>query len=268
MVPARMGAFRGGCGGDAKGVRLLVRYCVISDIHGNLVALKRVLEVAAEHEPDGYLCLGDIVGYGARPNECCEIVRSLPCCTCVVGNHDHAAVYPGKDRWFNLQARECLLWTRNELSDDNRGFLAELPHQTTVNGLQMCHGSLADPDQYVTTPTAALSSFDLMEKSILMFGHTHFSEWFEQRLPGHLPEHREAPGGGRLQVQKGWRYMINPGAVGQPRDGNSQAGFAIVDTSTGEVQLRRVGYDIALTQREIIEAGLPELMAKRLLLGV
>lgn len=245
-----------------------MRYCVISDIHGNLVALTRVLEAAAEHDPDAYICLGDIIGYGARPNECCEAVRALPACTCVVGNHDYAAVNPGKDRWFNLQARECLQWTRRELSPANRDFLAELPHQATVNGLHLCHGSLSDPDQYVTTPTAALASFDLMEKDIALFGHTHFSEWFEQCRPGHLPEHREAPGGARLQVKNGCRYMINPGAVGQPRDGNSQAGFALVDSSTGEVNLRRVGYDIAQTQREIAEAGLPELMAKRLLLGV
>ena len=253
---------------ESKGASRPVRYCVISDVHANLVALNRVIEAAAEHEPDGYLCLGDIIGYGARPNECCDVVRSLAGCTCIAGNHDFAAVHPGKDQWFNSQARECLVWTRRELSEDNREFLAGLPQQVSVNGVSLCHGSLVSPDQYVTSRSAALPSFDRMECAVSLFGHTHFSEWFEQCEPGELPDHREAPGGARLHLDERCRYMINPGAVGQPRDGNSQAGFALIDTSTGEVCLVRVSYDVATTQREINDAGLPEVMARRLQLGV
>jgi diadenosine tetraphosphatase ApaH/serine/threonine PP2A family protein phosphatase len=154
------------------------------------------------------------------------------------------------------------------LSEDNLGYLSSLQQQETVDGMQLCHGALHAPDLYVTTSTAALPSFDIMVQPIALFGHTHFSEWFEQRRPGLLPIHHEAAGGARIQINPDWRYMINPGAVGQPRDGNSQAGFAIVDTGKDEVLLRRVGYDVAATQQEIREAGLPEVMAQRLLVGV
>ncbi len=244
-----------------------MRYGVISDIHGNLVAFERVLDALSERDIGGYLCLGDIVGYGARPNECCELVRELDCVS-VVGNHDLAACQPGKERWFTPAARACILWTREVLTDDNREFLATLQATATVGGVELCHGSLADPEAYVTMPDETLSSFALMEQQVCFFGHTHYAEWYVQSEAGKLPVQLGAAAGGTLEIVRGHRYMVNPGAVGQPRDRNSQASFAIYDADNGSVEIVRAGYDVATTQQQIIEAGLPENMAARLLMGV
>ncbi len=244
-----------------------MRYGVISDIHGNLVAFEKVLEALSERDIGGYLCLGDIVGYGARPNECCKLVRELDCVS-VVGNHDAAAYQPGKERWFTPAARACILWTREVLTDDNREFLASLQATATVGGVELCHGSPADPEAYVTVPDETLSSFALMEEQVCLFGHTHYAEWFVQSEADKLPVQFAAQAGGTLEIVRGHRYMVNPGAVGQPRDRNSQASFAIYDADNGTVEIVRVGYDVATTQRQIVEAGLPENMAARLLMGV
>jgi len=244
-----------------------VRYGVISDIHGNLVALERVLEVLNERDVGRYLCLGDIVGYGARPNECCDLVRELDGVS-VVGNHDAAACRPGKERWFTPAARACILWTREVLTETNREFLSSLQTRATVGGAELCHGSLADPEAYVTMPVETLSSFALMEEQVCFFGHTHYAEWFVQSEAERLPVQLSASAGGRFELVPEHKYMVNPGAVGQPRDRNSQASFAIYDAEAGTVEIVRVGYDVATTQRQIIAAGLPENMAARLLMGV
>jgi len=244
-----------------------VRYGIISDIHSNLAALQRVLTALSDQDIDRYLCLGDIVGYAARPNECCEMIRDLDCLA-VVGNHDLAACHAGSERFFTSAARACILWTREVLAKDNRDFLASLPAVLTVDGVELCHGSLADPEAYITTPAAALPSFGLMQQQLCFFGHTHYAEWFVRAQDGKLPVHFSALAGAQAEIAQDTRYMVNPGAVGQPRDGNSQASFAIWDTESRLLQIRRVGYDVETTQRQIIEAGLPESQATRLLLGI
>ncbi len=244
-----------------------MRYGVISDIHSNLVALERVLAYLTKMRVDRYLCLGDIVGYGARPNECCELMRKLDC-VCIRGNHDTAACTPGKERWFNAHARICIMWTRQILTEENCEYLRTLPQTEVVQEIQLCHGSLTEPDAYIRTAGDALLSLKAMTGALCLFGHTHYAEWYTLTERATYPSHYRAIAGGTLTLEKNVKHMLNPGAVGQPRDGNSQAGCAIVDTEARTVEIARIGYDIDVAQEQIRSAGLPPSMAARLLAGI
>jgi len=245
-----------------------LRYAVLSDIHSNLVALQVVRDDLADAQIDRYLCLGDIVGYGPRPNQCCDLVRELDAIS-ISGNHDEAAVDTAQAEWFTAPARACLLWTAEQLRSDNREFLASLPRLRIVDDrITICHGSIPDPDHYTVTPLDAVLSLEAMETAVAFFGHTHYAEWFASTRDGRLPAEHPTPSGGSLRIQEGVRYLINPGAVGQPRDGNPKAGYAIYDTETNEVVIKRLAYDIAATAEQMEEAGLPEAMHARLWLGV
>lgn len=244
-----------------------MRYGIISDIHANLPALTRVLEYFDSAQIDAYLCCGDIVGYGAHPNECCDRIRELNTVS-VMGNHDEAAWRPQKDQWFSPAARVCIQWTRERLTDDHTQYLQELPRDTSVDGIHLCHGSLPDPDEYVYESLSAQPTLDQMAEQVCFFGHTHCAGWFVQRQPETVPVKHNGEAGGQISIEDGSKYMINPGAVGQPRDGNSQAGCAVYDTDDGTVTIKRLGYDIEAAQRAIIRAGLPEQMASRLATGM
>lgn len=245
-----------------------MRYAVLSDIHSNLVALQAVLAELADAEIDRYLCLGDVVGYGARPNQCCDLVREVGA-ICVRGNHDEAAVNPEKAEWFTAPARACILWTREQLRKDNIRCLRDLPLRRIVDdSITICHGSVPDPDHYTVTPVDAILSFREMTTPVAFFGHTHYAEWFIDSGDGQLPIEYPQPTGGSLQLSPDRRYLINPGAVGQPRDGNEMASYAIYDSEAREVVIHRVAYDIAKSALQMQEAGLPEAMYARLWLGV
>lgn len=244
-----------------------MRYGIISDIHANMPALTRVLDFLDDQGAEAYLCCGDIVGYGAQPNECCERIRQLDAVS-VMGNHDEAAWRPEKDQWFTPAARFCIQWTRDELTDENSEYLSNLPRDATVNGIQVCHGSLPDPDEYVYDPSVARLTLDEMDGQVCFFGHTHCAGWFARREPNTLPVKHNSEGGATISIEDESRYMVNPGAVGQPRDGNSQASCALYDTEEATITIKRLGYDIASAQRAIIEAGLPQEMASRLSVGM
>ena len=245
-----------------------MRYAVISDVHSNVVALEAVLEDLATAAIDHYLCLGDVVGYGPRPNQCCDIIRDLGA-ACIRGNHDEAAVDLAKAEWFTAPARACIIWNREQLRDDNLDFLASLqPMQVVEDKVTICHGSVPDPDHYTVTPLDALLSFTAMETRLALFGHTHYAEWFALRPGDSLPAEHPHPLGGTCALQEPLLYLVNPGAVGQPRDGNEQAAYAIYDDQAGEVVLRRVDYEIDRTIAQMKEAGLPDSMWRRLRLGV
>jgi len=245
-----------------------VRYAVISDVHSNVVALEAVLDEISAAAVDLYLCLGDIVGYGPRPNQCCDLIRELDC-VCVRGNHDEAAVDLSKAEWFTSPARACIIWNHHQLRPDSLDFLAALePSQTIEERITICHGSVPDPDHYTVTPLDALLSFTVMSTPLALFGHTHYAEWFTLTRGEHLPEEHPHPFGGRCALEDSTQYLVNPGAVGQPRDGNEQAAYAIYDDQTGEVALHRVDYDIERTVAQMKEAGLPDSMWARLRLGV
>ncbi len=244
-----------------------MRYAIISDIHGNLPALQRVLAELVEADIDRHLCLGDIVGYGAQPNECCQAIQELEV-VCLRGNHEQGVLQPDFEQWFNAAARACLVWTRTQLTAENRAFLEALEETAQVGNITICHGSIPDPNFYITSSQEALPSLQVMAGTVGFFGHTHSAEYFVQRQVGELPEHRPSPAGGICLVESGCKYLINPGAVGQPRDGNPQAAYAIYDEESGQIELRRVDYDIAAAQQKMIDAGLPPSMSLRLSQGI
>ncbi len=241
-------------------------YGVISDIHGNLPALERVLDALTAAQVDTYLCLGDIVGYGASPNECCELIQDIEA-LCIRGNHEQAVLEPDILNWFNPDARACLIWTREQLTSSNREFLASLQPITETDNFILCHGSIIEPNFYITSPYGALPSMQVMTSPLAFFGHTHCAEWFVWADHAELPEQHSYPAGGLCSLESSAKYLINPGAVGQPRDGNPQAAFAIYDEPARQVELHRIDYDIAAAQEQMTRAGLPLSMIQRLSLG-
>ena len=244
-----------------------MKTAILSDIHANFQALQRVLEDAARVPVDQYVICGDLVGYGAQPNECCEAIRALDGLV-VRGNHDEAAVDPAKEEWFNSAAQACIRWTREVLAETHLQYLRELPCVRQLPGAHICHGSLPDPDLYTTGPMEAMLSFAVMEEDICFLGHTHCAEWYTYRNDNRPPSHSPRPEGGRLALAEGRKYVVNPGGVGQPRDGNSQTSYAIWDDEARSVEIRRLSYDVATAQRLIYDAGLPPSMAERLRYGV
>lgn len=244
-----------------------MKYAILSDIHSNLPALRRVLDECERLDVDSFLITGDVVGYGAQPNECCNIIRDLKA-TVIRGNHDEAAIKPGKEEWFTSAARACILWTREVLTAENREFLEELRPTHQLDGAHLCHGSLPDPDKYTTTAFEALETLQVMEEQICFLGHTHYAEWYTYRSDNRPPSQHPRPEGGELQLQPDRQYVINAGSIGQPRDGNSQASFATWDKAAAVATIHRVSYDIAEAQERILEAGLPANMAERLKYGI
>lgn len=244
-----------------------MKYAILSDIHSNLPALTRVLDECERLDVDSFLVTGDVVGYGAQPNECCALVRGLNAVV-IRGNHDEAAIKPGKEEWFTSAARACILWTRDVLTADNREFLEELRPTHQLEGAHLCHGSLPEPDMYTTTALEALVTFQMMEEQVCFLGHTHYAEWYTYRGGNRPPSQHPRPEGGELPLAPDRQYVINAGSIGQPRDGNSQASFAIWDKDQALVTIHRLSYDIATAQERILEAGLPANMAERLKYGI
>lgn len=224
----------------------------ISDIHGNLEALEAVLDNIKRHHADGIFCVGDIVGYGANPNECCNAIRDFEI-PCVLGNHDFAAVTDELLGWFNPYARKALEWTRKNLTRENQMFLAELPRRLVleVEGTKigLVHGSPWDELFEYVRPTTSESVLKKFLKDVgcdvLVLGHTH------------IPFAKEVKTG----------IVFNPGSVGQPRDGNWMASYALFDPKHKKVRIRRVKYDVETAAMKIKEAGLPDFLWERLYEG-
>ena len=242
-------------------------YGIVSDIHANLPALDAVLQRLSDAGVRKYLCLGDIVGYGASPNECCALLRNLDC-VFIQGNHDEAAVIPGSEEGFTPAARKCILWTREALSEENREFLRGMPPTAVAGDIALCHGSWTDPDLYITSPRDAVATFDAMPKRLCFFGHTHYAEWYESTGADKWPRETFMPDGGQLDLAGENLYLVNPGSVGQPRDGNSMAAYIIFDDESRRVFFERCPYNIRDTQEKILLSGLPAKMATRLPLGI
>lgn len=247
-----------------------MRYLIISDIHGNLEALDAVLDAATARGYDAALVLGDLVGYGADPGTVIERVRALPPLAIVRGNHDKVACGIEDAEGFNLIARSAVEWTYDALGEANRAYLAALPVGPILvdEMVEICHGTPYDEDAYVFDELDALRALESAERPVCLFGHTHVPVVFHQGESGlemHIADRDvEAM---VVEIEPGGRYLINPGSVGQPRDGNPRAAFGIVDTVERRVELIRVEYPLALAQRKIVEAGLPEILARRLGVG-
>jgi len=239
-----------------------MRIALLSDIHSNLPALDAVL--AAAGEVDAIWHLGDVVGYGPDPDGVVARLRELHAIG-VKGNHDSAACGGPEIDWFNPDARRAMEWTRAVISDETRAWLAALPERLVEDGCELVHGSPREPLwEYVTSSGVARDNLALLQAPIGLHGHTHLPvAWLED---GDRVELLRARGNQRLELG-GRRALLNPGSVGQPRDGNPAAAFAILDLDAPAIEWRRVAYDIAAVQAAMRSAGLPGALAARLAAG-
>jgi diadenosine tetraphosphatase ApaH/serine/threonine PP2A family protein phosphatase len=242
-----------------------MRILVISDIHANFTALEAVLQDAGL--TDETWCLGDLIGYGPDPNMVVEQVRELPHLTCILGNHDVAVVGRMQFEAFNNDARRSLTWTSKVLTADNLDFLQGMPHDPKVRGdVTLAHGSPRDPIwEYVLNTLSARLNFEHFETPYCFVGHSHIQSLFQ------LDEKKDRVTMTMVRTNEPIsltpRAILNPGSVGQPRDRDPRAAYAIYDNAGNTWEVRRVDYDIAAVQKRIREAGLPEKHALRLAEG-
>ena len=246
-----------------------MRYLVISDIHANLEAFDTVMAEAKPLKFDKVLLLGDLVGYGADPNAVCERVRDLKPDALIRGNHDKVGSGVESPEGFNAVARNAIRWTYEKLNQENRAWLAALPAGPLIvdDTIEICHGTPFDEDAYVFDDLDALRAMHAARRPLCLFGHTHVQvghylsrDQFGLATPD---DHRPLA----IPLDDANRYLVNPGSVGQPRDGDPRAGFGIVDTTAKEMTIYRVEYPISKAQARIIEEGLPDVLAQRLALG-
>jgi predicted phosphodiesterase len=247
-----------------------LRYLILSDIHSNLEALEQCMAMA-EGKYHQALCLGDLVGYGPDPNAVIEGVRQVSQ-VIIRGNHDKACAGITDARDFNRFARLATLWTREQLNAENLSFLLHLPSgPLAVNGFQLVHGSPGDEDEYLFDRESALPALKNLSCQVAFFGHTHLQGGFLLTFKGGFARLEDFEAGDGcalvLPLEDGTRYLINPGSVGQPRDGDWRAAFAILDEEQKQVEYYRVSYDISRTQRKMQDAGLPEPLVRRLSYG-
>ena len=245
-----------------------MRSLVISDIHGNLDALETVLAVL-EGRYDDVLVLGDLVGYGADPNGVVDRVKALNPRAVIRGNHDKVAAGLEDGESFNAVARSAVLWTFEALTPENREYLLTLPEGPVVIDelLEICHGTPYDEDAYLFDELDALRAFETATRPVCLYGHTHVAVAFRYSDSLDIVAGPGDTAGVCLSFSPGARYLINPGSVGQPRDGDPRAGAAIVDREQREIELFRIPYPIEEAQRKIRLAGLPDVLAKRLSVG-
>jgi len=241
-----------------------MRVAVISDVHSNLHALEAVLASVDADAPDELWCLGDLVGYGPRPNECCAAIEARAA-SCLAGNHDLAVRGALDLLEFSGDAAVAARWTRDVLSESARTFLERLEPSGTAAGVALYHGSARDPVwEYVLSDDAAAATLDLAGTRLVLVGHSHAALVAVERDGGIVGGLAEA--GRELDLRDG-RFLLNPGSVGQPRDGDPRAAYLLLDLDTHRASFRRVEYDIARTQAEIHALGLPEALAARLMVG-
>lgn len=270
-----------------------MRYAILSDIHGNLEALEAVLDKCGALEVDKYILLGDVVGYNANPKECLDIIRDLDLAGAVKGNHDeYAANNDDVLSSFNPHARAAVLWTKSQLSFDDRAYLASLPMRMTIKGtfITIVHATLDSPDSwgYIFDEHHAADNFSYQFTQLCFCGHSHVPIAFSKK-PLALQatkvidevkvwsDRREESGEALdttvfdcvgFELQAGYKYLMNVGSIGQPRNKDPRASFAIYDSVDRYVTRYRVPYDYTITQAKILAEGLPERLAERLSQGI
>ncbi len=239
-----------------------MRFAVFGDIHANLEALQAVLADAEAQSCTHHVCLGDVVGYNANPHECLQIVRELGCAV-VKGNHDEQASIIDDLTGFNPLAEEAINWTRQQLTDEDKRWLRDLRLVRQVRDFTVVHATLDSPHEwaYVFNQLDASGSFNYQHTALCFYGHTHSPRAYVRDGSVKSVPFETLP------IEQGKKYFINVGSVGQPRDGDWHASYAIYDTEKKTVELRRIEYDIYLAQDKIVEAGLPQRLADRLALG-
>jgi diadenosine tetraphosphatase ApaH/serine/threonine PP2A family protein phosphatase len=241
-----------------------MRIVLVSDIHSNAVALDAVL--AALPPYDELWCLGDTIGYGPEPNRCLEQMRRLAR-HALTGNHDLASLGLVSLADFNALARTANQWNNEQLEPDLRAYLQELPASLPLPEVTLAHASPRDPIwEYILDSETATANLDHFQTQICFVGHTHVPMLFVQHADGKI-ELRRGRAGEIIRLKPDARYIINPGSVGQPRDGDPRAAYALWDTRAGTLRFNRVEYDVEATQRKMQAAGLPDLLAERLAFG-
>ena len=242
-----------------------MRVAVVSDIHSNLHALEAVLATIEAEAPDELWCLGDLVGYGPRPNEWCAAIAERAD-VCLAGNHDLAVRGTIDLEEFHGEAGLAATWTREVLEPQWKELLDRLEPEGSAHGVSLYHGSARDPVwEYVLGDEAALATLELAGSPLVLVGHSHVALQVVQS--GDEVAGGVAPDGRELELA-GVRALLNPGSVGQPRDGDPRAAYLLLDLDAQRASFRRVEYDVEQTQREMREAGLPEMLASRLQLGL
>ncbi len=250
-----------------------MRVLIVSDIHSNLVALEAVL-LAAESF-DQLWCLGDTIGYGPRPNECVALMRQHAA-VAITGNHDLACLGKIDLRDFNPDARKANLWNGTQLLPVNFAWFEDLPPTTPVDArFTLAHGSPREPVwEYLLSTEQASANFDLFTQEVCFIGHSHVQLGFRQRygydrVERFLPDLSRTPPRSQIVDLSGHcRFFINPGSVGQPRDQDPRAAYAILDTDAGTITFERVAYEVARTQRQMVECALPAPLIRRLEFGM
>ncbi|GAB4579734.1 MAG: metallophosphoesterase family protein [Anaerolineales bacterium] len=241
-----------------------MRILIISDIHANLTALEAVLEHAGEVE--SIWCLGDLVGYGPDPNECVEKIRLLPNLACLIGNHDAAVIDQMDAATFNPEARLSIEWTHQQMSSENLAYLTQLPNRVVVENVTLVHGSPRSPTfEYLLDTHLATINFAHFETPFCFVGHTHLpAQYLLGNGQGHasliIPQPNQV-------VRLASRSIINPGSVGQPRDRDPRAAYAIFETKNNSWDYRRVPYDIQAVQKRMKAHKLPDRHVQRLAAG-
>lgn len=238
-----------------------MRILIISDIHANLPALEAVLADAGAY--DATWCLGDLVGYGPDPNECIARVRELPKLTCLLGNHDAAALGQIDVEAFNAEAKQSVKWMQSVLEPEGVAFLKSLPEKVVMGEVTLAHGSPRNPVwEYILDVRVARKNMEILATPFCFVGHTHLPVCYTlNEKTGNITLDIPTPG---ESVAMTPRQLFNPGSVGQPRDRNTRAAYAIFDPEGCTWESRRVAYDIHIVQRRILAAGLPPRHALRL----
>jgi predicted phosphodiesterase len=246
-----------------------MRILILSDIHSNATALEASL-AAAEGKWDRAACLGDVVGYGPDPNEVLDRLQSLGILV-IRGNHDKAGSGLEDAEDFNPVARMAALWTRSQLTPANHDYLLHLPQgPLSFEGLTLVHGAFHDEDEYIFGPVQALDSLVDSPSSTTFFGHTHMQTGFSFRENQVSVLHLRPRAGEQfvpLRLEPATQYLLNPGSVGQPRDGDPRAAFAIADLDAGIVEFWRIPYNVSAVQDRMHQAGLPEPLVQRIAAG-
>lgn len=240
-----------------------MRYAIFGDVHANLEALQAVLAECERLEVDSYICIGDIVGYNASPHECLEIVRNLKPLVVIKGNHDEEASSNTPTTGFNRQATQAIEWTRTQLSEEERDWLRALPYKEMIRPfVTVVHATLDTPGEwgYIFDRYNAENSMSYQLTPICFYGHTHIPVTYEKRCEEPIYDPI-------IDIKPLGKYLINVGSVGQPRDGDWRASFVIYDSETKCVTRHRVEYDVHLCMKKVLEAGLSERLAERLLIG-
>jgi predicted phosphodiesterase len=241
-----------------------MRYGFFSDVHSNLEALEAVIRDFEKEKIDKLFFLGDVVGYGPDPNQCVTIVTQTSDIT-LMGNHDHAAIGVLDATWFNQYARQAIDWTKEVLTPQNSKIIEKFPLDTKLPDFYLVHSTPKDPQNwdYILDLDQAEENFPFFEQQICLIGHSH--------LPAIIKKYKDQPcvlhKKPSVEIEKDCKYIINIGAVGQPRDGNNQACYLIFDNAKNKAELKRVSYDVKKTQTKMRKAGLPQYLIDRLSWG-